>query len=65
MFHGGLYEGNGKYSEEKVDNERLKRFWKRHSQIPSEWVNMEADTTFYLTPDEALTFGVVDRIKSK
>ncbi len=65
MFHGGLYDGNDDYSGEKVDNDRLRQFWKRHSRIPPGWVTMKEDATFYLTPDEALEFGVVDQIKAE
>ncbi len=66
MFHGGLeglYEGSEKYSEEEADYNRLSQFWKRHSRVPNEWVTMKEEKTFYLTPNEALGFGVIDQIK--
>ncbi len=67
MFHAGvegLYDGSEKYSAEEADYNRLSQFWERHSRVPNDWVTMKEDSTFYLSPDEALEFGVVDKIKA-
>lgn len=64
MFHAGLYEDDGEYSENKLDNDRLTHFWKRHSHVPTEWITSEKESTYFLAPEEALKFGLIDQIKT-
>ncbi len=64
MFHAGLYADDDKYSEDRLDNARLIQFWKQNSSVPQEWITGEKDETFFLDPDEALKYGLIDQIKT-
>jgi ATP-dependent Clp protease protease subunit len=62
MFHAGLYEDDAPYSSDRIDNERLKRFWKRHARIPTEWITTRKEKTYFLGPEAALEMGLIDKI---
>ena len=62
MFHAGLYEEDGPYGENTVDNARLVAFWTKHAALPAEWLNSKTEATYFFTPEKALAFGIVDRI---
>ena len=62
MFHAGLYTEDGDYSGDKLDNERLKRFWESHSRIPAEWINSRKEKTYFFRAEAALKMGVIDQI---
>ena len=65
MFHAGLYEDDAaEYSSDKLGNNRLTGFWERHAHIPSEWLTEETDKYLYLSPEEALKWGLIDQIKT-
>lgn len=63
MFHAGLYDGDGQYSADKIDNDRIREFWKGHSGIPAKWLTISDEKKFFLTSAEALKFGFIDEIK--
>ena len=64
MFHAGLYHDGSEYSGDKVDNHRLNQFWKEHAHVPQEWLKTKTEKTFFLGPDEALKFGLIDQIRT-
>ena len=63
MFHAGQYDDDDQYSVDKLDNERLMKFWKRHANIPTEWLTAEDEERLHLTSEEALEWGMIDQIK--
>lgn len=62
MFHAGLYDGDGEYGENTVDNGRLVSFWERHARIPAEWLHCRDEKTYFMGPEKALEVGLVDEI---
>lgn len=65
MFHAGIFEDDGDYGENTIDNKRLITFWEKHAKLPSEWLHSTDDTSYFLTPDKALEYGIVDQIMEK
>jgi len=61
MFHAGLYE-EGDHGEALIDNDRLTKFWKETSRIPEEWLSATEDDTYFLTPEKAQEYGLIDKI---
>ena len=59
MFHGGRYEDDSEFSDDKLDNDRLSRFWETHSQIPKEWLSGYKDKKYFLTSEDALKYGII------
>jgi len=62
MFHGGLYDDAGDYGQNAVDNQRLVDFWKHHAKLPADWIECQGEKACFMGPDEALKFGIVDKI---
>ena len=64
MFHAGLYDDDSEYSEDIIDNDRLLQFWNLNASLPKKWMMTKKDTEYFLSPDQALEFGLIDQIKS-
>lgn len=64
MFHGGLYEDDGHYGENAIDNDRLVAFWERHAHLPSDWLHNDGEKSCFIGPEEALKLGIVDEIRT-
>lgn len=50
------------YSNNTILFEREKDFFQGHSEIPPEWTSNREEHFYYLTPEQAITFKIVDEI---
>lgn len=64
MFHGGLYEDDGDYGENAIDNQRLIDFWEAHAHLPAEWLHGQGEQAFFVGPQDALKMDIVDEIRT-
>ena len=62
MVHDNLSEDEGEYSLGRVERATELAFWKRTAKLPAAWFTKEGDFSYYLTPEEALEFGLVDEV---
>jgi ATP-dependent Clp protease protease subunit len=63
MIHASLDEDAKRpYSYERLALERYERVWREHSDLPDEWFPMVGGEEYYLSPQQALEFKLVDEI---
>jgi ATP-dependent Clp protease protease subunit len=62
MVHTNLDDSEEPYSGERLFKGRYERLWRATAQLPEEWYPMTSAEAYYLTPPEALEFGIVDAI---
>ena len=64
MFHAGLYESDGEFGENTLDNKRIINFWERNAELPEDWLKQRKDENYYLDPEIAKTYKIIDEIIS-
>jgi ATP-dependent Clp protease protease subunit len=64
MFHGGLYDEDGGYGQNTIDNRRLVAFWERHARLPADWLHCHEEKICFVGPEKALELGLVDQIRT-
>ena len=60
-----MVHANETGSEEKaavLSRERYEGLWRRCARLPDEWFPMTEDVSYYLSPAEALEYGLIDEI---
>lgn len=62
MIHTNLDNSWERFSYDRLARKRYEKLWKDTARLPAEWFPMTDDSRYYLSPDEALRFGVVDEI---
>ncbi len=62
MVHANLDEPPGDGTWEALEQERYEALWRRVATLPEEWYPMTFDRTYYLGPEDALRYGLVDEI---
>jgi len=62
MVHANLEDSDEPFAQEPRELEREAVFWKDHAQLPDDWA-LDADTSYYLTADEAKQYGIVDEVR--
>jgi len=62
-IHAEIPPGAGDWSAEKPARERVERIYHERTKLPSAWFPLEYDRHYYLTPEQALEFGLVDEIR--
>lgn len=62
MVHVNLESSEDPYTFGRIDTERYESFWKRNADLPGDWYPMSGDKSYYLTPEEAARFGVIDEV---
>jgi len=63
MIHASLDEDSKRpYSYERLALDRYERVWHERAQLPEEWFPMVGDEEYYLSPDQALQFKLIDEI---
>jgi ATP-dependent protease ClpP protease subunit len=45
-----------------LERKRIASFWKRKSKIPSTWFNCSETKCYYLSPDEAMKYSIINNI---
>jgi ATP-dependent Clp protease protease subunit len=64
MIHASLDEDTKEsFSYERLALSRYERVWKQHAQLPEDWFPMVGGEEYYLSPQEALQFHLVDEIR--
>ena len=48
MFHAGLYEEDGGYGENTMDNRRLIAFWEQRARLPPNWLHGMTEKTCFV-----------------
>lgn len=61
MVHANLQDGELDRSSE-LRLERFEELWRRRAKLPEEWFPMTRDVAHYLSPEEALQYGIIDEI---
>jgi ATP-dependent Clp endopeptidase proteolytic subunit ClpP len=63
MIHASLDEDSKHpYSYERLALDRYERVWRERAKLPDEWFPMIGGEEYYLSPQEALQFQLVDEI---
>lgn len=62
MVHENLSDDEGGYSMGRAERAIELPFWKRSARLPKDWFTKKGDFSHYLTPEQALEFGLVDEI---
>lgn len=64
MIHASLDEDTKQsYSYERLALQRYERVWRRRAALPDAWFPMVGGEEYYLSPQEALDFKMIDEIK--
>jgi ATP-dependent Clp protease protease subunit len=64
MVHASLDEDTKQsYSYERLALQRYERVWKRRASLPDSWFPMVGGEEYYLSPQEALEFKMIDEIR--
>jgi ATP-dependent Clp protease protease subunit len=64
MIHASLDEDTKQsYSYERLALQRYERIWRRRAALPDAWFPMVGGEEYYLSPQEALDFKMIDEIK--
>jgi ATP-dependent Clp protease, protease subunit len=62
MVHANLDDSNEPYSYDRLAKARYEKLWHEHSTLPEAWFPMTADKMYYLSPQEALDYKVIDEV---
>lgn len=62
MVHENLSFSDTEYSSGRAERLRELALWKRRAKLPEEWFTRPGDRSHYLSPEEALKFGLIDEI---
>jgi len=63
MIHASLDEDSKRpYSYERLALQRYERIWRERADLPDEWFPMVGGEEYYLSPQEALQFKLIDEI---
>jgi len=64
MIHASLdQETKASYSYERLALQRYERIWRRRAALPDAWFPMVGGGEYYLSPQEALDFKLIDEIR--
>jgi ATP-dependent Clp protease protease subunit len=64
MVHANLEDADEPFVQESRELAREERFWKEQAKLPEDW-ELDSDTSYYLTADEAKQYGVVDEVRER
>jgi ATP-dependent Clp protease protease subunit len=56
-------EDEGPYGSAEAERKRVEHLLRERTRLPESWFPLENDRQFYLTPEQALEFGIVDAIR--
>jgi len=62
MVHASFTDAPAPSLFDQLDQARYEGFWRRVADLPARWFPMNGEATYYLSADEALTFGIVDEV---
>jgi ATP-dependent Clp protease protease subunit len=64
MVHANVEDSAEEFSSGQLGVERESRFWMEHARLPKQWFPLTSDTTYYLSPEQALEYGIVDAVRT-
>jgi ATP-dependent Clp protease protease subunit len=62
MLHTNLADSEDPFSYGRLDRARYEDFWREAAELPTRWYPMTGEALYYLSPDEALQFGIIDEV---
>jgi ATP-dependent Clp protease protease subunit len=62
MIHTNLDDAEDSDSYERLIRERYERVYRERTSLPEEWYPMTDDESHYLSPRQALAFGLIDEV---
>lgn len=62
MVHANLSDSSDPKSYDHRYRARYEGLWRQYAGLPDDWFPMTRDRSYYLTPQEALELGIIDRI---
>ena len=62
MVHANREDSSEPYSFGRLSVQRFDRFYREHARLPEEWYPLTGDRTYYLSPREAVEFGLADAV---
>jgi len=62
MLHANLADSEEPFSYGRLDRARYEEFWREAANLPAGWYPMTGEAVYYLSPDEALQFGIIDEV---
>ena len=62
MVHTNLVDSAEPFSYGRLDRARYEGFWRDAADLPTRWYPMTGEAVYYLSPDEALQFGIIDEV---
>jgi len=63
MVHANVEDSAEEFSSGQLGVEREGRFWRKYAQLPESWFPLTSDTSYYLSPEQALEYGIIDEVK--
>jgi len=64
MVHANVEDSAEDYSSGQLGVERETRFWTERARLPTQWFPLTSDTSYYLSPAQALEYGIVDVVRT-
>lgn len=62
MVHTNLVDSSPPFSFGRLDRARYENFWRQVADLPARWFPMTGESTYYISADEALEYGIVDEV---
>lgn len=62
MLHANLEDSTAPYSFGKLSVARFERLFRDRSEIPESWYPLTGEIAYYLSPSEAVQFGLADQV---
>jgi len=62
MVHTNLVDSTEPFSYGRLDRTRYEGFWREVANLPTRWFPMTGEAVYYLSPDEALKYGIIDEV---
>jgi ATP-dependent Clp protease protease subunit len=62
MVHTNVADSAEPFSYGRLERFRYEAFWREAAELPADWFPMTGEAVYYLSPDEALQFGVIDEV---
>lgn len=64
MVHANVEDSADAFSSGQLGVERETRFWTARARLPKDWFPLTSDTSYYLSPEQALEYGIIDEIRT-
>lgn len=62
VIHGIATDGKPPARYRELSQDGYTRFWRQNARLPEAWLPIPHDKLIFLNPEEALEYGIIDRI---